>query len=137
MTNETLEQLASQQHPYPLASCKLGNDNIKNYRIVGDTYYDVMTNNKVINVLEYALNNRVRLRLYLGDRETGRDWEETYDVQGYIGRTTGFIHELILLPNSRSIGGSCILTDCIVKIETSKGKKELYKHPNYHKENSS
>ena len=134
MVNETLEEIANDSI-YPIACHKLGNGNIKNYKIVGDTYYDVKTTNEIINILEYARLNRVRLRLYYGDIQTGRDWNEIYDVTGYLGRTSGFIHEVILLYNSSSIGGGCILDHCIVKIETSKGKKELYKHPNYHKEN--
>jgi len=110
------------------------------YKIINDTAYHVETPEQVINILEDARLNRFsgsssRLRLYFGDNVTGKDWEEIYDVSGYIGRSTGTIKVPLLINNSRSTGGGALLDHCIVKIETSKGKELLYKHHNYHRPN--
>ncbi len=105
------------------------------YKIVNDTAYHLDTPEQVINILENARTSRSRLRLYFGDSVTGKDWEECYDVSGYIGRSSGSIKVPLLVNNSRSTGGGALLDHCIVKIETSKGKTELYKHHNYHRPN--
>jgi hypothetical protein len=101
--------------------------------IVNGTSYHIDTPEKAINVLENARLNKIRLLLDYGDNETGKSWNEMYDILGRVGRSSGSEKVPILMFNSNSIGGSCILDNCIVKISTSKGKQILYQHPNYHK----
>ncbi len=101
-----------------------------NYQVVNGTYYRYNTPDKVIQALETARINGVRIKLYLGDNETGLDWNEQYDVTGTIGRSSGEVKIPILLTNKRSSGGGVILDRCIVKITTSRGKV-LYEHPLY------
>jgi len=101
--------------------------------INGTTYKDE-TPLEVVNILE---NNRLshrgkRLKIYYGNTETGKDWNEIYDISGYIGRSTGSIKIPLLIHNKRSMGGSGILDHCIVKItETTKPYKVLYQHSKY------
>src|SRR5580704_12602052 len=59
-------------------------------------------------LLPYLHKNK-RVRIYLGDPETGRDWGEENDVTGFIGRSTGREPVLLLLPGNRSHGGGDIL----------------------------
>ncbi|MBU2346535.1 MAG: hypothetical protein KJ888_20285, partial [Gammaproteobacteria bacterium] len=100
----------------------------------GIEYHDE-TPEAVIKILEDNLRNhrQERLRLYYGDSETGLDWEEVYDVTGYVGHSTGTVKIPLLVHNARSLGGSPILDHCIVKItKTTKPYKVLYQHPKYH-----
>jgi hypothetical protein len=101
-------------------------------KIVNGTSYHENTNDKVIEILEDSRLNRIRLLLDYGDIETGKSWNEQYDILGHVGRSTGKTKIPILIHNSRSTGGGGILDHCIVKISRSKGKKVLYQHPNYH-----
>ena len=101
------------------------------YTVVNGTSYDSRTPIEVINVLENARKNDTRIILDYGHTETGASWGETFDITGYIGRSTGSIKIPILISNSRSNGGGAILDYCIVGIKTSKGKKPLYTHPTY------
>lgn len=104
----------------------------KQYQVINGTYYDLATRQNVINVLENARLNDYRIRVYYGDISTGLDWNEQYDVTGYVGRSTGPVKRPLLIYNKRSFGGGVILDHCIVKITESKGKRVLYQHPLYH-----
>lgn len=98
-----------------------------NYSI--PTHYHADTPQKVKDILENAIHTGRRLRLFLGDTKTGRDWCEEHDNIGYIGRSGGTERVPILLNNSRSRGGGHILDHCIIKI--TEGGRVLYQHPKY------
>jgi hypothetical protein len=102
------------------------------YKIVNGTYYHPETSDEVIKVLERARMNNVRIRLYLGDAETGRCWLEEWDVEGYVGRSIGPVKIPLLAHNRRSLGGCGILDYCVIKIKESKGDRVLYQHPDFH-----
>jgi hypothetical protein len=104
------------------------------YKNIGGTFYHFETSDKVVAVLETARNNHERIHIRLGDVETGKDWNDLYDVTGYIGRSTGPIKIPLLVHNIRSMGGGALLDHCIVKIVTTKGKRVLYQHEKYHQE---
>lgn len=108
----------------------------KEYKVVNGTSFDVRTNDKVIAILDNALRNRTRIRIHYGDIDTGRDWDEVYDVTGYVGRSSGSIKIPLLAYNTRSMGGVGMLDHCIVKITTSAGKHLLYQQSNYHINNN-
>jgi len=94
--------------------------------------YHAETPQTLINVLERARKNRQRIKLYLGDIETGRDWHEEHDTVGYIGLSRGRDARYpILVYNERSYGGGSLMDNCIVKIKEAKGKCVLYKVANY------
>lgn len=101
------------------------------YTIVNDTAYDVRTPAKVIDVLENARLLKRRVKIYLGDAETGRDWLEEFDTTGTIGRSTGNYKVPLLIKTVRSHGGSSILTHCILKIKDVASGRVLYQADNY------
>lgn len=98
------------------------------------TYYSEKTPDDVIRVLESLRGKSQRIKIYVGDKVTGKDWMEESDKIGKIGRSSGPIKIPILLSTIDSTGGGAILDDCIVKIVTSPASsaRVLYKHPNYH-----
>lgn len=108
-----------------------GNGNVIEYRKVGGIFYHADTPDAVVRALEQARSSRQRIRLYYGDTQTGRDWLEEHDVEGYIGHSTGPLKVPLLIPNRRSHGGPALLDHCIVRIKWSKGGV-LYEHPTYH-----
>ncbi len=102
------------------------------YKITDNgTAFHIDTPEQVVRILENALHTPQRLKLYLGDSDTGADWGEEHDTTGTIGRSTGNVKIPILLNNTRSIGGGAILDNCIVKIRDMRTKQILYVHPNY------
>jgi hypothetical protein len=117
---------------FPTDKELLDNGNTLHYKINNGTYYSANYPDELVDTLEYHRQRQTRLRFYYGDLETGEDWEEHYDTQGRIGRSTGGKPIPILLYNSRSIGGVALFSS-IVKLETSKDKQLLWKHPKYHK----
>ena len=98
----------------------------KEYKIVNGTAYYAETNDEVINVLEKVRKNATRIIIDYGDPKTGKSWNETFDTTGYVGRSCGSVKIPILLYNNRSMGGTGMLTHCIIGIKTSKGKRVLY-----------
>lgn len=97
--------------------------------------YRVETPDNIISILERCRKDRTRIKICLGDIETGRDWNETYDVTGYIGLSSGTDGKYpLLVHNMRSSGGGMLMSNCIVKIQESKGKRVLYQHPTYYLE---
>ena len=98
------------------------------------TYYSNETPDDLIRVLDSLRGTHQRVKIYLGDRETGRDWMEEDGKIGKIGRSSGPIKVPILLRTMNSQGGGAILEDCIVKIATSPAgsARVLYQHPRYY-----
>lgn len=109
---------------------KLSNGNEVTYKIINGTAYHIETPIEVINILENAMKNRIRIRVFYGDNKTGKDWLEENDTIGYVGRSTGRIKIPLLIRTNRSFGGGSILDDCIVRI--TQDKRVLYQHENYH-----
>lgn len=103
----------------------------KQYKVVNGTSFHTETPDAVCNILaRYCGNWNQRVRIFLGDTKTGKDWFESYDTIGYIGRSCGTVKIPLLIRNTRSMGGGAILDHCIVKITVD--KKTVYQHPNYH-----
>lgn len=101
----------------------------KKYREVNGTFYHKETKKEVIDILESCLRNDTRIVVDYGDTQTGKSWNEEYDIKGYIGRSTGQIKIPLLVYNKRSRGGGGLLDHCIIKISTTNGGAVLYKHP--------
>ncbi len=104
--------------------------NGKEYKVVNGTFYELNTDNKVIEVLENARKSESRIRIFYGDTITGEDWLEDYDTMGIVSRTYGNIKTPILLKRKNSTGGESILTENIVKITID--KRIYYIHDKYH-----
>jgi hypothetical protein len=98
-------------------------------RLESGTCFDRDTPEVVVDRLEDARLNHYRIRIFLGDPKTGRDWGEENDIIGYIGRSGGSIQVPLLLANRRSIGGGAILDECIVKIMV--GRWTVFQVPRY------
>jgi hypothetical protein len=109
-----------------------GNGNVIKYKKVGGLYYHLATPDAVVQALEWTRSNRQRIRIYLGDTTTGRDWLEEHDVEGYIGNSMGLLRVPLLVHNRRSMGGPALLDHCIVKIKRTTGGGVLYRHARYH-----
>jgi hypothetical protein len=106
--------------------------------IYNGTTYDNRTPMAVVKVLDRAIaswqsGRPLRLRIFLGDPETGRDWGEENDVIGYIGRSNGTVSVPLLIPNRRSRGGFSVLDHAIVRIVHTRSKRVLYSHETYHR----
>ena len=101
-------------------------------KVINGTTFHVETPIEVCNILNDAISSRLskRIRIFFGDKETGKDWNEFYDNIGYVGRSTGLIKIPLMIHNTRSTGGGAILDHCIVKITVD--KKTVYQHPKYH-----
>ena len=91
-------------------------------------------NEKLWKVLSSLVHSGRRVRIWYGDRETGRSWNEEYEVTGTIGRSTGKIAVPLLIKNSRSCGGGALLDDCIIRIDDIKEKRSIYRLDNFHVE---
>lgn len=103
---------------------------MKDYTIVEGTAFYKGTPDEVIRILLRYMHTNQRIRIFLGDKKTGRDWTEEYDTMGYVGRSGGTVKIPILLNNSKSMYGPGISTDAIVRITVN--KMDVYRHPKYH-----
>lgn len=83
----------------------------------------------VAEALERARATGERVRIWMGDPETGEDWGEENDVTGKVGRSTGQVKIPLLLANKRSTGGGPILTQYIIRLKV--GNREVYRAANY------
>ena len=90
-------------------------------------------NEKLWKVMSSLVHSGRRVRIWYGDTETGRSWNEEYEVTGTIGRSNGKIAIPILIKNSRSYGGA-LLDDRIIRIDDIKEKRTIYKADNFHVE---
>lgn len=91
------------------------------YKEIDGTYFHKETNIEICNILNKYLHTRnIRLNIYYGDVNTGRQWGDK--ETGYIGRSTGTIKIPLCVANSRSFGGGGLLDHCIVKIEHANKK---------------
>lgn len=102
----------------------------EDYHIVNGTFYDKKTTDEVIQVLRTYQGDETRLVFWYGDTETGRAWGDK--ATGRLGRSSGPHKVPLVIHNSRSMGGGHMLDQCIVKIETARGKRVLYQHPLFH-----
>jgi len=93
------------------------------------TSYHAETPLVVVDALESARLNHSRIRLFMGDVATGKDWGDENDVTGTLGRSTGTIKVPLLIHNSRSMGGGALLDHCIVRLIVA--GREAYRVANY------
>ena len=101
----------------------------RDVRSARGTYYHDTTPPDVVRALDAAMESRARVRLFLVDSVTGRDWGEEKDVTGRVGRSTGWKKTALLIPTERSTGGPAILADCVVRLVVA--GREVYRHQGY------
>lgn len=100
-------------------------------KIVNGISFSKDTPDRVCEILSFYCGNKdQRVRIFYGDKKTGKDWFERWDTIGYIGRSCGQVSVPLIIANKRSLCGPAILDDCIVKITIN--KQVVYQHPKYH-----
>jgi hypothetical protein len=113
------------------------NGNSTTYQLIEDKgnlpiAYNEKTNKQVIDALEYCRKNKIRIKLNLGDTETGKSWNEENCTTGRVGLSKGSEARFpILVHNERSFGGSSILDNRILQIKESNGKRIFYTAKNF------
>jgi len=95
------------------------------------TCYHIETSDNLISILESARLTGKRLKVYLGDNKTGKDWKEETDRYIKIGRSAGSIKIPLAISSERSTGGGALLSHCIVKLVDTATNVVLYQHPKY------
>lgn len=104
----------------------------KQYKVTDSgTAYHLETPGHLVELLERLRQNGTRITIDFGDVNTGKSWEEEYDITGRIGRSTGSIKIPLLVHNARSYGGGALLDHCILSIKHSNKKDGgiLYEAP--------
>lgn len=104
-----------------------------NYEEFNGIFFPVGTSPNLMSIISDAYYGGYRLRFCYGDLDTGKDYMESYDVVGCIGRSSGKIKVPLLIKTKRSTYGGELFYN-IVKIEKQVGKKyyEIYRHKFYH-----
>lgn len=96
-----------------------------------ETWFDNTTPLAVRQVLERYRRNGGVVRIYCGDRLTGRDWLAEYDTIGAVSRSVGPMRVPTLVPKGTS-NGTSIVTNTVVRIQDVETGMDVYRHPNYH-----
>ena len=94
------------------------------------TYFDPGTDPTAARALERARRNGRKVRLVLGDTDTGQCWLDEHDVAGRIGRSTGTLKVALLIEPGED-GGAAILTECLLRVIDWDSGHDLYRHPAY------
>lgn len=92
------------------------------------TYFDPDTDAQVKAVLEQCRHLRGKVRLILGNTDTGLTWPDEHAVVGIIGRSTGSMKVPLLIEDGDT-GGGAILCACILAIIDWVSGDFLYRHP--------
>ena len=107
---------------------------MKNYKEVKGFFFAENTPQEVCDAIVKAYEQKLKVRIYMGDVKTGRTWNKEHDITGTVGRSTGSIKVPLLIATSRSMGGGEIMTDCILRIRFANGYgfgMDLYRADNY------
>lgn len=91
------------------------------------TYFDPGTSPELAKVLEGCRKSNRKVRLVLGDADTGEAWLDEYDVVGTIGRSAGSLKVPLLIEDGES-GGSAILTACVLAVIDWQSGRWLFRH---------
>ena len=96
----------------------------------GRTYFDPGTSPQVEKVLEACRRSNRKVRLVLGDTDTGESWLGEYDVVGSIGLSAGSLKVPLLVEDGES-GGGAILTACVLAVIEWQSGRWLFRHAAY------
>jgi len=96
---------------------------------IDDVKWRAGTPEQVKRILAAAMNSQARIRLFIGDPDTGRDWCEELQTMGYVGYSGGIDRVPLLMPTRRSRYGPQIDTDNVLKIKI--GGRVVYQHSRY------
>lgn len=113
------------------------NGNKQEFKLIQDggilpIAYPIETPDRLIEVLERCRKNRTRIKVNLGNIETGKSWNEEHYTIGYVSTSKGHAARFpILVHNASSMGGGSLMSDNILKISESKGGRVLYQVANF------
>ena len=113
------------------------NGHTSSYKLIEDgnnlpIAYKLKTSDNLVQVLERIRINKIRVKLNLGNTETGVSWNEENDITGRIGLSRGTQARFpILVYNSRSFGGGALMDDCILKITNTTTGAVMYQANNF------
>lgn len=105
-------------------------DIFRHHKSNRDTWFAPDTDPKVEKILEARRKDSAAIRIFLGDRLSGRDWCCEWDVVGIVGRSMGPMRVPLLVQPGED-GGGAISTDSILRIMDVRTNKEIYRHPLY------
>lgn len=102
----------------------------------GDHFYlDKDTADDVRHVLNsvYAGSRcGARIRIWYGNVATGRAWNNTFNVAGYLGSTTKRLQEPVIRALKSAAEGQIVNAAQIVRIDMVETGETLYRHPKFH-----
>jgi hypothetical protein len=96
---------------------------MKNYSEFNGMWFADGTPESIKIALVNGYRSNYRFRLWYGNAESGKSWNEENDICGYIGKSGGSVKIPLLLPNNSSRGGGELMAGCI--------KKVVYVHPTF------
>lgn len=94
------------------------------------TFFQANTPEAVKTVLEHSRKTGAKLRIFLGNTDTGRAWLDEFETVGRVGRSMG-PQQVPLLIVGNSGGGGAISTSSIVRISCAHTLRPLYSHPSF------
>lgn len=94
------------------------------------TWYHPKATEAVQRILERYRKSGATLRVCYGEPATGRDWLESEDVIGRVGRSSGHMKVPLLVAKGK-VGGPQMLDHCIVKLVDHDSGHLLWQHPTY------
>lgn len=96
-------------------------------------YFSEDTCTEVADAVTRAHVNKWRVRVFLGDTQTGEAWPEEYETMGRVGASCGPCRVPLLMTTRRANYGGAMLTGCIVAlVRIDGGRNEfLYRHKTF------
>ncbi len=101
------------------------------YKEINGMFFNEKTPQQVCEILAQLNQNKKRVKLIIGNTETGKSWNEEYDTTGTIGKSTGNIKIPLLIATKRSHGGGAVMDDNILIIREMQTGRILYQAPNF------
>lgn len=90
---------------------------------------------EVVKILiRQAHDHDRKIRIWYGDRETGRSWMEENGVLGWVGCSTGRFKIPLIITHPNNMGGGALLDHCIVRLDARLGENWVtqYEHPSFY-----
>lgn len=108
-----------------------GHPDIIYKRYPSGTCFHESTPDDLCQLIDKHICSRLdRLEFFYGDTTTGKLWEGgTASCSGYLSRSSGIIKVPICIHNHASTGGATLLDHCVLKVQSSRGKRPLWRHP--------
>lgn len=97
---------------------------------IGATFFPQEVDTVIAELINKIIEQKLRVRIFYGDRITGKDYCLRFDTIGYIIRTKEIYPQAALVKEKGSFINCKIDLNSIVKITVK--KKSIYEHPGYY-----